>query len=268
MEPVTATSPVIEGPGTNEALWQRWPQLHALPEIGLARLAPAGLRVVVVAPHPDDEVLAWGGLLAMLAARGAQPLVVGVTDGDASHPDSPCWSPDKLAEFRHGEALTGLDRLGIDPPNYLRLSLPDGHVHRHQARLVKSLLEILRPDDVVLSTWATDGHPDHDAAARAVSQACAAIECRHLQSPVWMWHWAVPGDSRVPWAQMRQLRLTPDAQRRKRLALLAHGSQLTAQDSGAPPVLSPMAVRRMLRPSEYLFIPPQSRPAGVLEKRA
>ena len=258
---MTACPPKINGQGTSEAQWQAWPQLHALPEIGLDRLVPCGSRAVIVAPHPDDEVLASGGMLAMLAmlaARKDQPLVVGVTDGDASHPGSPCWSPEKLAEFRHGEAITGLERLGISPQSYLRLSLPDGHVHSHHAELVKSLIRVLRSGDVVLSTWTADGHPDHEATARAVSEACAAAPCRHLQFPVWMWHWAVPGDSRVPWTQMRQLRLTPDAQRRKQLALLAHGSQLSAQDGGALPVLSPFAVRRMLRPSEYLFIPQKS----------
>ena len=254
MESVMASPPMINGQGTSEAQWQAWPQLHALPKISLARLVPAGSRAVIVAPHPDDEVLASGGMLAMLAARGDQPLVVGVTDGDASHPDSLCWTPEKLAEFRHREALSGLEQLGVEPQSYLRLSLPDGRVRSHHAQLVESLSQVLCQGDVVLSTWEADGHPDHEATALAVSEACAAAGCRHLQSPVWMWHWAIPGDSRVPWPQLCQLRLTPDAQRRKKLALLAHASQLTAQDSGAPPVLSPLAARRMLRPSEYLFV--------------
>ena len=257
MESVTAPSPMINGQGTLEAQWQGWPQLHALPEISLARLVPVGRRTVVVAPHPDDEVLASGGMLAMLAAREDEIVVVGVTDGDASHPDSIRWSPEKLAKFRHGEALAGLTHLGIAPQSYLRLSLPDGQVHSCHAKLVESLIRALRPGDVVLSTWAADGHPDHEATALAVAEACTAAGCRHLQSPVWMWHWAVPGDSRVPWMQMRRLRLTLDAQLRKKLALLAHGSQLTAQDSGALPVLSPAAVRRMLRPFEYVFIAQQ-----------
>ena len=254
MESVTAPGPAIKGQGTSEARWQGWPPLQALPEISLARLVPHGFRAVVVAPHPDDEVLALGGMLAMLAARGDQMLVVSVTDGDASHPGSARWSPEKLAQIRHGEAITGLGQLGIEPQCCLRLSLPDGRVHSHRAQLVELLSQVLHPGDVVLSTWTADGHPDHEATAVAVAEACATAHCRHLQSPVWMWHWAVPGDSRVPWAQMCQLRLTPDAQRRKKLALLAHGSQLTGQDSGVPPVLSPTAVERMLRASEYLFV--------------
>ena len=266
MDSVTASGHVIEGDGTSEAQWQAWPQLHTLPEVNLAELVPAGSRAVVVAPHPDDEVLASGGMLAMLVGCKNPVRVVGVTDGDASHPNSLCWTPEKLAELRHAEAMAGLGQLGVKPQSYLRLSLPDGHVQNHHAQLLELLIQVLRSDDVVLSTWIHDGHPDHEATAAAVAQACAAVQCLHLQSPVWMWHWAAPGDRCVPWTQLRRLALTPDAQRRKRLALLAHASQLTAQDSGAPPVLSPMAVARMLRPFEYFFVPPQFQWVSGVEK--
>ena len=143
--------------------------------------------------------------------------------------------------------------------------MPDGRVHQHQAQLVELLVRVLRPEDRVLSTWTADGHPDHEATARAVSEACRVAHCRHLQSPVWMWHWAAPGDSRVPWTQLRRLGLTPDAQRRKQHALLAHASQLTGQGRSAPPVLLPSAVRRMLRPFEYLFTAPQCQSVDGLE---
>jgi LmbE family N-acetylglucosaminyl deacetylase len=248
-------SRAIVGEGTDENDWQRWPPLHALAEISLAELLPGAARAVVVAPHPDDEVLASGGLLAMQAACGGQMLVIGVTDGDASHPGSLRWPPERLALLRHGEAIAGLRELGVGEQNYLRLSVPDGNVQSHHVRLVDLLAKALRPGDVVISTWDRDGHPDHEATAHAVATACAQVRCRQLQSPVWMWHWAAPGDSRVPWTRMRRLRLTPEALRRKTLALHAHASQLAVPDTGRPPVLSSLAVRRMLRPFEYLLLP-------------
>jgi LmbE family N-acetylglucosaminyl deacetylase len=258
-------SRAIEGQGTSEAQWQDWPPLHELPKIDLNKLVPSAARAVVVAPHPDDEVLATGGLLAMLSESGGQVLVVGVTDGDASHPGSVRWPPEKLARHRHDEAVTGLHALGIDEQHYVRLSLPDGRVQSHHAQLVDRLVEVLRPGDVVISTWDHDGHPDHEATAHAVAVACITVNCQHLQSPVWMWHWASPGDPRVPWMRIRQLCLSPEALRRKTLALRAHASQLTAQDSGLPPVLSPWAVERMLRRSEYLLLPGRDEGPGGSE---
>ena len=71
----------IEGDGTPEHAWLGWQTLRTLPE-----LTPRRRRVLVVAPHPDDEILAAGGLLVELAARGAEISVLALTDGEASHP--------------------------------------------------------------------------------------------------------------------------------------------------------------------------------------
>nr|MBP6330775.1 PIG-L family deacetylase [Dokdonella sp.] len=39
-------------------------------------------RVLVLAPHPDDEVLATGGLIQQALAAGAALRVIVATDGD------------------------------------------------------------------------------------------------------------------------------------------------------------------------------------------
>ncbi|WP_234009984.1 PIG-L family deacetylase, partial [Streptomyces sp. SA3_actF] len=62
-------------------MWRAWERWAQLPEAVL----PQG-PVVVVAAHPDDEVLGAGGALALLAAAGNPLTVVTVTDGEGSHP--------------------------------------------------------------------------------------------------------------------------------------------------------------------------------------
>jgi len=79
---------------------------------------------------------------------------------------------------------------------------------------------------VVVSTWEHDGHPDHATTAQVARTACSAIGCACLCAPVWMWHWAVPGDDRVPWLRLRALPLEAADSRRKQAALLAHRSHL------------------------------------------
>ncbi|MYS00504.1 MULTISPECIES: PIG-L family deacetylase, partial [unclassified Streptomyces] len=74
----------IQAPGTDEGVWETWPGWESLPEF---TLPPPG-RVVVVAAHPDDEVLGLGGTIARLAAAGHGLTVVSVTDGEGSHPHS------------------------------------------------------------------------------------------------------------------------------------------------------------------------------------
>ena len=96
MEPVVVHAHMpndraTKGHGTPEATWQNSGRLSTLPEVDPATLVPPGARAVIVSPHPDDEILATGGLLAQLSDLGRKALIIAVTDGTASHPDSPEW---------------------------------------------------------------------------------------------------------------------------------------------------------------------------------
>lgn len=75
----------IEGEGTSEPTWQRWLAATPCSELSMAQALAPSQRLVVVAPHPDDEVLACGALVAVHAARGGEVVFVAVTDGEASH---------------------------------------------------------------------------------------------------------------------------------------------------------------------------------------
>jgi LmbE family N-acetylglucosaminyl deacetylase len=247
----------IHGQGTPERAWRGWDDLKTSRPLSIEQLAPRGARVVVVAPHPDDEVLGCGGALALLARAGREIVVVGVTDGEGSHPGSIDWTPALLARRRRGERADGLARLGVLPLAHA-LGLPDGDVAHHEDALATRLHELLQPRDVVLATWRLDGHPDHEATGRAAAAAVADRGCRLWEVPVWMWHWAAPSDPRVPWQRMRRLALDVEARDRKSRAIAAHGSQLVGTPAERrPPVLPDWALARLLRPFE-VFIEPES----------
>lgn len=244
----------IRGEGTTEAEWHRWPGLASLPAIDLRALVPEGSRAVVVAPHPDDEVLAVGGLLAQLADSGTPVEVIAVTDGTASHRGSTEWTAERLAQARPRESLRALRRLGlsIEPA---RLGMPDGGLKNVRALLAARLVSLLRPRDVVFTTWRQDGHPDHEVTGQACALAAASAGARLVEVPVWGWHWSRPGDPRMPWANAFRLPLSEDAVRRKRAAVKAFTSQLKSDTStGSGPVLRATTVERAARPYEVVFL--------------
>ena len=246
---------LIEGSGTAEPAWQGWLASGEIATSALQDWLPAKARLVVIAPHPDDEVLACGGLVATHCDQGGEVLVVAVTDGEASHAGSPLWEPQALAALRRSESVAGLHHLGVTDDAIKRLAMPDGAVVQHILRLALRLQTLLRPSDRVLTTWRFDGHPDHEATGMAASLACAAVGCRLIEAPVWMWHWASPGDPFVPWHRLHRLPLTAAALERKQAALTAHASQLDASARADGAVLGPAIVARAHRSCEYFFLP-------------
>ncbi|MES2911178.1 MAG: PIG-L family deacetylase [Pseudomonadota bacterium] len=243
----------IRDEGTPDSEWLPWLAAQNIRHVSLADLATDAQRLVVLAPHPDDEILACGGLLAGWTLQGHAAKVIAVTDGEASHGSADLKACARMAACRAEESQAGLRTLGIASPCITRLGIADGKVGDHLDGLAQKLQAMLWPTDLVVTTWHLDGHPDHEATALAAAHACAASGARLLQAPVWMWHWSQPGDTRVPWAALRALRLGDVALQMKRKALQRHQSQLAGGADG-PAVLVPSIVERASRRHEFFFL--------------
>jgi LmbE family N-acetylglucosaminyl deacetylase len=238
----------IAGAGTPEPCWRGWLEAAAWPALDLSG---AGVPLVV-APHPDDEVLGVGGLLGLLGAGE----LLAVTDGEASHPGSTAIGPARLAGLRRAETERALGLLGLAGMVVHRLGQPDGAID--EAALSAALVRLLRPGRWCLATWRDDGHPDHEAVGRAAAAACADTGARLLEYPVWAWHWAAPADPRLPWHRLRQVRLPARVLAVKAAAVAAFRSQ--TEPLGPAPadaaVLPVAVLDRFRRPYEVLFGPP------------
>jgi LmbE family N-acetylglucosaminyl deacetylase len=237
----------IDAPGTDERTWAAWPWLSTLPGNGLAGLA--GVRsAVVVAAHPDDEVLGAGGLISVLAAARARLRLVAVTDGERSHRGYA--APEALARRRTAETAAALRALGAPAAEVVRLRLPDGGLAGRQDELAAALTPLVAGFDLCLAPWDRDMHPDHEAAGRAARRAGGrTLYCY----PVWMWHWAAPADPRVPWDRALRIPLPPRAAARKRAAITCFASQTQDRGHGLGPVLTPGMIAHFTRMMEVLF---------------
>ena len=232
----------IDRPGTAEEVWASWPELSRLP-VAHPR---AWRSVVVVAAHPDDEILGVGGTMALLAAGGARLRLIAVTDGEGSHPAA---DPAAIGRTRAEESAAALDRLGARNIEVVRLRLPDTGLAAREGELADILREQCGGFEVCLAPWEGDAHADHEAAGRAARRAGQNV----LTYPIWMWHWAQPGDQRVPWRRASQVVLPGDVAARKQAAIQAFTSQLTDREGGAGPVITPGVVAHFTRRHEVLL---------------
>lgn len=121
-------------------------------------------RVLVFAPHPDDEVIGCGGLLAALRDADARVRVIVVSDGLLGLP------PGTDTGLRKNECLAGLAILGVADVAFW--DFPDGHVPQSGNILSRYREEAstFQPD-VILLPAPTEGHADHRRVTRGVIRA-------------------------------------------------------------------------------------------------
>jgi LmbE family N-acetylglucosaminyl deacetylase len=212
--------------------------------------------VIVVAPHPDDEIFGAAGLMQFLLGRGVPLEIIAVSDGEASHPLAVQQGVD-LRSLRSRETVQALRRLGWREPTVTRLGVPDGQIRQHRDGLVAALRARVRLGDLCLAPWWHDGHPDHDACGNAALDVTGAVGAQLLGYLVWAWHWADPRGTDLPWSDCRRFDFDRRTSARKRWAAGAFVSQTRplGPDREGAPLLPPAVLRRFWRSYE-VFVQP------------
>jgi LmbE family N-acetylglucosaminyl deacetylase len=186
---------------------------------------------IVVAPHPDDESLACGGLLAEACRHGLRGKVIIVSDGVGSHPNSKAHPPDRLRSLRQEEATRAGAELGLKPEDMLFLGLPDRFVPsegEEAERAIRAIADCAREIGArsLFVSWRHDPHCDHEASyqiARAVHRRLR--ELRLFEYVVWG-HTLPPSTEVDPVGGFR-VQFYQETLAKKRRAIAAHRSQTT-----------------------------------------
>lgn len=159
-------------------------------------LPPIDGPILVIAPHPDDETLGCGGLIARQAANRRAIRVLYLTDGEASHRGHPILADHHVGKMRRGEAINALTTLGVANASEVArfLAAPDGELDRLSVERRSALrtaiadeLRAVRPV-VVCVPYQADGSSEHVAAYAIAREALAeAGSGRMLEYVVWAW---------------------------------------------------------------------------------
>lgn len=120
---------------------------------------------LILAPHPDDEALGCGGLIARLCAEGNPPHVVIMTGGGGSLRDHSDMPENEVIEARRKLTFASARELGLLRENIHFLDFIDGHISDRLEKEMARLREIivrLQPS-AILVPHRGEGWPDHTA---------------------------------------------------------------------------------------------------------
>lgn len=159
-----------------------WPRLWARADLLYPTVTDraSGSRVLVLAPHPDDDVIGCGGALRQLVQQGARIRIIYLTDGR----EGPAGYPDRveLVARRRSEAIAAATRLGLQAADLEFWDEPDGRLRANTATTnrMRAAFSAFDPDVVYLPFF-LDPHPDHAATAEIALSAGAGT---HGEVPV------------------------------------------------------------------------------------
>lgn len=192
---------------------------------------PQDGALLVVAPHPNDEILGAGGLMQTWVACGREVSVLSVSDGEAANPGL-----EGLATIRREEVREALRKLCPTHVSVTRLGLPDGRITEHLNRLRNALLSFCRDRLTLIAPYEHDGHPDNDA----VGAICVDF-ARSWNIPIARYAiraWRGPDLAAMSKERWVKFALSDDAKRAKARAVQCFRSQpvcAVGEPVGQPP---------------------------------
>lgn len=225
---------------------------HALSATELRALFPA----LVLAPHPDDETLGCGGLIATAASLGLCLKLAFLTDGGGSHLGSPTWTRERLERTRKQEAREAVRCLGASHSDIDFLRWPDGDPYPNESaefeETVRRLESWVSGCELrsIWATWAREPHADHRAAAAVADTLAQRLSPQPARMSYLVWGWQLPELADAPSA--KRLACAESIGRRRK-ALACHRTQTSdlVQDAVEGFCIPPELAALTDEPEEY-----------------
>lgn len=208
--------------------------------------------IMVVAPHPDDEILGLGGHLIRQVRSGKRITIVYLTDGEKSLEEI---ESDVVAAQRRHLTSDVLARLGVSPEQAIWLHLPDGAIPRRDSdgfgKAVLQLASIVTdaaPDALFvthpLDTWPFDHIAAFDLAGEVIRKG--RLHCDLYGYWVWLWYsMPLTNAFRIDWNAVCRLPFHDVRQEKKELSDLY--LKPTAPDGRPWSGVLPKAMRNAFR---------------------
>lgn len=207
--------------------------------------------VMVLAPHPDDEVFGCAGLMARALKEGKDVHVAVMSGGGGSHRG--CCDADEQAITANRRRLTvnAAKALGLSADRILFLDFKDGAICEDDTENMDRLKEFVRqvnPDNVFVPHNG-EGWADH-LAARRIGLALAPEHAQVWEYCVWMWYYR---QKSLDWASARSLRMDKEEHARKLAAIREYTDPCAPCGNPWSGVLPPLFVKANSTDTELFF---------------
>jgi LmbE family N-acetylglucosaminyl deacetylase len=178
-------------------------------------------NLVVISPHPDDDVLGAGGVMIGAAEEGRGVFSVTVTDGRGSPQKGPNISEEEMVDRRQKESMAALKVVGAAGGFYFRRRNSDleGEEGRGVEKDLKDLFEWMAPDEVYLPA-PYERHKTHQKVTRlAIDALRSSIASKPFLLGYSLWGGFLGGKKRL-------VKDISPFIRKKVEAVLAHSTQI------------------------------------------
>ena len=145
--------------------------------------------ILVLAPHPDDEIIGLGGLVLQTLKNNGQVYITYLTDGKNSGASA---NKNEIKKQRIRLSEQVINKLNINPENISRLHLPDGEIpfskkngFNETVDIIKNQIESIKPD-AVFATAKSDYWPFDHVACSQIAQI--AIENSKHKTELWFYY--------------------------------------------------------------------------------
>lgn len=175
-------------------------------------------KIIIIAPHPEDEVLGCGGLITRMTASGSPPHIIVLTGGERSLGSESGIKEVEIKKARRNLTRKALTELGLPMENLHEFNLADGHIGEsteEQLNEVRECIIGLNPDMLLVPHWG-EGWPDHINVSKLFTKGLPN-NCEVWEYCVWMWYYNVWRG--LDWKNASVLRLTKEEQSLKNRAI-------------------------------------------------
>jgi len=149
------------------------------------------MKIIIFAPHPDDEVFGAGGSILKWLENGHNIHIIWFTDGRAGYRKArernelkDCKetriNEDQLAEIRLKEANSSAEFLGIKKENRHFLRFYDQELKNHIDEAVEKIKDNIKDANMFVIPSGNNEHPDHQATHDIAIKVAQELKLQNL----------------------------------------------------------------------------------------